>query len=115
MGAPLIRDRPSPEIDTIPDLQRIMSCCPPTLASHAMEGMSPRKARSAQADAAPGRCGKGFIMVAVKAADVDAFVARSDSARRVVLVFGPDAGLVSERVRALLAASVDDMNDPFAL
>ena len=78
-------------------------------------GYESAKARSAQADAAPGRCGKGFIMVAVKAADVDAFVARSDSARRVVLVFGPDAGLVGERARALLAASVDDMNDPFAL
>jgi len=54
-------------------------------------------------------------MVAIKAADVDAFVARPDSARSVVLVFGPDAGLVSERVNALLAASVDDTNDPFAL
>ena len=54
-------------------------------------------------------------MVAVKAADVDAFVARPDAARRVVLVFGPDAGLVSERVNAILKASVDDVNDPFAL
>jgi DNA polymerase III subunit delta len=54
-------------------------------------------------------------MVAVKAADVDAFVARPDPARRIVLVFGPDAGLVSERVNAILKASVDDMNDPFAL
>ncbi len=54
-------------------------------------------------------------MVAIKAADVDAFVARPDPARRVVLVFGPDAGLVGERVRAILAASVDDLNDPFAL
>src|SRR5579884_1267008 len=54
-------------------------------------------------------------MVAVKAADVDAFVARPDPARPVVLVFGPDAGLVSERVNALVAASVDDVNDPFAL
>ena len=53
-------------------------------------------------------------MVAVKATDVDAFVARPDPARRVVLVFGPDAGLAGERVRALLAASVDDINDPFA-
>ena len=33
------------------------------------------------------------FMVAVKAADVDAFVARPDPARPVVLVFGPDAGL----------------------
>ncbi len=54
-------------------------------------------------------------MVAVKAADVDAFVARPDPARPVMLVFGPDAGLVSERVNALVKASVDDVNDPFAL
>ncbi len=54
-------------------------------------------------------------MVAVKAADVDVFVARPDPARPVVLVFGPDAGLVSERVNALIKASVDDVNDPFAL
>ena len=54
-------------------------------------------------------------MVAIKAADVDAFVARPDRARPVVLVFGPDAGLVSERVNALIKSSVDDVNDPFAL
>src|SRR5580698_6681668 len=54
-------------------------------------------------------------MVAIKAADVDAFVARPDPARPVVLVFGPDAGLISERATALIKASVDDVNDPFAL
>ena len=54
-------------------------------------------------------------MVAIKAADVDAFVARPDPKRPVVLVFGPDAGLVSERVNALVKSSVDDVNDPFAL
>jgi DNA polymerase-3 subunit delta len=54
-------------------------------------------------------------MVAIKAADVGAFVARPDPARPVVLVFGPDAGLVSERVNALVKASVDDANDPFTL
>src|ERR1700733_1256010 len=54
-------------------------------------------------------------MVAIKPADVDSFVARPDPARPVVLVFGPDAGLVSERVNALVKASVDDSNDPFAL
>jgi DNA polymerase-3 subunit delta len=54
-------------------------------------------------------------MVAVKAADAGAFVARPDPARRVVLVFGPDAGLVGERVRTIVAASVEDVNDPFAL
>jgi DNA polymerase III subunit delta len=54
-------------------------------------------------------------MTAVKPADVDAFIARPDPARPIVLVFGPDAGLVSERVNALVKASVDDVNDPFAL
>jgi DNA polymerase-3 subunit delta len=54
-------------------------------------------------------------MVAIKPADVDAFVARPDPARPVILVFGPDAGLVSERVNALIKSSVDDPNDPFAL
>jgi DNA polymerase III subunit delta len=54
-------------------------------------------------------------MVAIKSADVDAFIARPDPTRPVVLVFGPDAGLVSERVHALIEAVVDDPNDPFAL
>lgn len=46
-------------------------------------------------------------------AEIDAFVARPS--RPIVLVFGPDAGLVRERVDALIAASVDDPRDPFAL
>jgi DNA polymerase-3 subunit delta len=54
-------------------------------------------------------------VVAIKPADVDAFVARPDPARPIVLVFGPDAGLVSERANALVKASVEDVNDPFAL
>src|SRR5271169_2685218 len=54
-------------------------------------------------------------MTAVKAADVDSFLARPDPARPVVLIFGPDAGLVSERASALIKASVDDVNDPFSL
>jgi DNA polymerase-3 subunit delta len=54
-------------------------------------------------------------MTAVKPADGDAFVARPDPKRPVVLVFGPDSGLVSERATALVKAAVDDVNDPFAL
>lgn len=55
-------------------------------------------------------------MVAIKKpAEVEAFLARADRARPVVLVFGPDAGLVSERVRACVEASVDDPADPFSL
>ncbi|MFZ0065711.1 MAG: DNA polymerase III subunit delta [Pseudolabrys sp.] len=54
-------------------------------------------------------------MTAIKASDVDRFIARPDPALPIVLVFGPDAGLVRERVEALVRASVDDPNDPFAL
>jgi DNA polymerase III subunit delta len=54
-------------------------------------------------------------MTAIKASDVDSFLARPDPARPVLLIFGPDAGLVSERASALIKASVDDVNDPFAL
>src|SRR6201996_1757829 len=54
-------------------------------------------------------------MVALKTADIEKLLARPDPARPVVLVFGPDAGLVSERVHMLVKASVDDVNDPFSL
>jgi DNA polymerase-3 subunit delta len=54
-------------------------------------------------------------MVAFKAADVDAFVARPDADKPIVLVFGPDAGLVRERTAALVRAAVDDPGDPFGL
>src|SRR3954465_7329770 len=54
-------------------------------------------------------------MVALKGSELESFVARPDPARSVVLVFGPDAGLVSERVDAIVRASVDDPADPFAL
>ncbi|MBV1699646.1 MAG: DNA polymerase III subunit delta [Hyphomicrobiales bacterium] len=54
-------------------------------------------------------------MVALKSAEVDKFLGRPDPGRPVVLVFGPDAGLVRERVSALIKASVEDVNDPFSL
>jgi DNA polymerase III subunit delta len=54
-------------------------------------------------------------MTAIKPGDADAFVTRPDPKRPVVLVFGPDSGLVSERANALIKAAVDDVNDPFAL
>ena len=53
-------------------------------------------------------------MTAIKASDVDRFIARPDPRQPIVLVYGPDAGLVRERVDALVKASVDDPNDPFA-
>jgi DNA polymerase-3 subunit delta len=54
-------------------------------------------------------------MTAIKSSDVDRFVARPDPAQPIVLVYGPDAGLVRERVDALVRASVDDPGDPFSL
>ena len=41
-------------------------------------------------------------MAALKGAEIDAYVARPDQ-RRIALVYGADAGLVRERVEALLA------------
>ena len=54
-------------------------------------------------------------MVAIKAGNIDAFLARPDRLPGVVLIFGEDAGLVGERVRALIRASVDNPEDPFSL
>jgi len=54
-------------------------------------------------------------MVAFKAAEVESFMARPDPDKPIVLVYGPDAGLVRERAAALVRASVDDTGDPFGL
>ena len=54
-------------------------------------------------------------MVALKAAEIDRFLARPDSARPIVLLFGPDAGLVRERAEGMIRLSVDDPHDPFSL
>ncbi len=54
-------------------------------------------------------------MVAIKNADADAFAAKPDAARPIVLLYGPDAGLVRERAERIIRGSVEDINDPFAL
>ena len=54
-------------------------------------------------------------MTAIKASDVERFIARPDPGQPIVLVFGPDAGLVRERVDKLVRGAVEDPNDPFAL
>ena len=54
-------------------------------------------------------------MTALKTSEIDAFLARPDPKRPIVLVYGPDAGLVRERVDALIRCFVDDPRDPFAL
>ncbi|MBR1248903.1 DNA polymerase III subunit delta [Bradyrhizobium sp. AUGA SZCCT0169] len=54
-------------------------------------------------------------MVALRGKEIDAFLARPDSGRPIILLYGPDAGLVRERADALLASAVDDPNDPFSM
>ena len=54
-------------------------------------------------------------MVAFKTGDVESFIARPDPGIPIILVYGPDSGLVSERVATLVRASVDNPTDPFAL
>src|SRR4029077_19964182 len=54
-------------------------------------------------------------MVALRGKDIDTFLARPDPGRPIILLYGPDAGLVRERADALLKSAVDDPNDPFSL
>ena len=54
-------------------------------------------------------------MTALKTAQIESFLAKPDPGKPIVLVFGPDAGLVRERAVMLIRAAVDDMNDPFSL
>jgi DNA polymerase-3 subunit delta len=54
-------------------------------------------------------------VVALRGKEIDAFLARPDAGRPIILLYGPDAGLVRERAEALLASAVDDPNDPFSL
>jgi len=42
-------------------------------------------------------------MTAIKASDVDRYIARPDPAQPIVLVYGPDAGLVRERAERVRA------------
>jgi DNA polymerase III subunit delta len=54
-------------------------------------------------------------MVAVRPQDVAAALRRPDPRVIVFLFYGPDAGLVSERAKALAEQSVEDSSDPFQL
>jgi len=50
-----------------------------------------------------------------KAHEVDAFMARPDEAHAVILVYGPNGGLVAERARSLARGAVDNPDDVFQL
>lgn len=55
------------------------------------------------------------FLVALRGKEIDAFLARPDAGHPIILLYGPDAGLVRERADALIASAVDDPNDPFSL
>ncbi len=54
-------------------------------------------------------------MVAIKSSEAERFLNRDMASFSAFLVFGADVGLVSERVRHIVKAVVDDPNDPFQL
>ncbi len=54
-------------------------------------------------------------MVAVKSLEAERFLARPPPHVFLYLVFGADAGLVTERARKIVSRAVDDPKDPFQL
>ncbi|MBV9569456.1 MAG: DNA polymerase III subunit delta [Hyphomicrobiales bacterium] len=54
-------------------------------------------------------------MVAVRAAEAESFLRRLPKTLELILLYGPDAGLVDERCRAVVASAVPDPSDPFQL
>lgn len=50
-----------------------------------------------------------------KAREIDAFLAKPDFAQKIILLYGPDQGLVAERADALARKSGVDLSDPFSL
>ncbi|MGB7286932.1 MAG: DNA polymerase III subunit delta [Salaquimonas sp.] len=53
-------------------------------------------------------------MVAIKNHEVERYIAKPDRGFRVVLFYGPDAGLVSERADSFAARTGVDLTDPFS-
>lgn len=54
-------------------------------------------------------------MVALRGKEIDGFLAKPDPSRPIILLYGPDSGLVRERAEALIASAVDDPSDPFSM
>lgn len=51
----------------------------------------------------------------LKAGEIDAFIRKPDPAIQAILVYGPDSGLVRERVERLFSDAVEDPTDPFRI
>ncbi len=50
-----------------------------------------------------------------KAREIDAFLAKPDFSKKVILLYGPDQGLVAERADGLARKTGVDLSDPFSL
>jgi DNA polymerase-3 subunit delta len=53
-------------------------------------------------------------VTALRAGDIDKFLSRPDPRRPVVLIYGPDSGLVSERTALVMRAALGENSDPFS-
>jgi len=51
----------------------------------------------------------------LRAGEIDRFVAAPDPKVQVILIFGPDQGLVRERANKLAKTVLDDLSDPFRM
>lgn len=54
-------------------------------------------------------------MTILKGNDIDRFISGPDPRRPIILVYGPDVGLVSERARAIAGKIAPDLDDPFSV
>jgi DNA polymerase-3 subunit delta len=54
-------------------------------------------------------------MVALKTSEIDSFCAKPPERVNLVLVFGPDDGLVAERAKSIVKAITKGVDDPFSL
>ena len=54
-------------------------------------------------------------MTAISRGEVDRFVERPDPKRPIVLIYGPDSGLVTERAAAIATRSIGGSTDPLQL
>ncbi len=53
-------------------------------------------------------------MVALKAAEIDRYIANPPDSVNLILVYGPDTGLVNERAQALISKAAAENDDPFS-
>lgn len=53
-------------------------------------------------------------MVALKAAEIDRYITNPPASVNLILVYGPDVGLVKERAQALISKAAAENDDPFS-